>query len=62
MGQVVSQLVGAVLEVLLGLFQPTEVKNLMEFCYHTPDVTGGKATVFHRIDDIATAGVVAPRL
>lgn len=52
MGQVVSQLVGAVLEVLLGLFQPTEVKNLMEFCYYTPDVTGGKATVFHRIDDI----------
>src|SRR5699024_10497893 len=34
MGQVVSQLVGAVLKVLLGLLQPAKVKNLMEFCHH----------------------------
>lgn len=61
LGQVVPRSIGAVLKVLLGLLQPAEVKNLVEFCHHTPDVRGRKATVFHSVDDIAPAGIVVPR-
>ena len=48
--------------MLLGLLQPAEVKDLMELCHHTPDVRGRKPAVFHSVDDIATTGVVTPRL
>ena len=54
--------VGAVLKVLLGLLQPTDVKDLMELCHHTSDVRGRKTAVFHSVDDIAPAGIVTPRL
>ena len=56
--------VGAVsyTHLLLGLFQTAEVENLVEFRYHAPDFVGRKTTVLHRVDDIATAGIVAPRL
>ena len=62
LGQLVSRSVGAVLKVLLGLLQPAEIKDLMELCHHTPDVRGRKPAVLHSVDDIASAGVVAPRL
>ncbi len=61
-GQSVQKSVWAFLKVLLGLFQTAEVENLVEFRYHAPDFVGRKTTVLHRVDDIATAGVIAPRL
>lgn len=48
--------------MLLGLLQPGEVEHIMELAHHTANVIGGETAVFHRIDHIATAGVVAPRL
>ena len=62
LGQLVPRSAGAVLKVLLGLLQPAEVKDLMELCYHTPDVRGRKPAVFHSVDDIAPGSIVAPRL
>ena len=62
LGQLVPRSVGAVLKVPLGFLQSTDVKDLIELCHHTPDVRGRKPAVFHSVDDIATAGVVAPRL
>ena len=62
MGQLVPRSVEAVLKVLLGFLQPTDVKDLIELCHHTPDVRGRKPTVFHSVDDLAPAGIVAPRL
>lgn len=61
-GQSVQKSVGTPLVVLLGLFQSTDVKDLIELSHHTPDVQGRKPAVLHGIDDIATASVVAPRL
>ena len=61
-GQSVQKSVGTPLVMLLGLFQSTDVKDLIELCHHTPDVRGRKPTVFHSVDDIAPAGIVAPRL
>ena len=48
--------------MLLGLFQTAGVENLIELRQYAPDVQGRKPAVLHRVDDIATAGVVAPRL
>ena len=62
LGQLVPRSVGAILKVLLGLLQPAEIKDLMELGHYTPDVRGRKTAVFHSVDDIAPAGVVAPRL
>lgn len=62
LGQLVPRSVNAVLKVLLGLLQPAEIKDLMELCHHTPDVCGRKPAIFHSVDDIAPASVVAPRL
>ena len=39
----------------LGLLQPPAVENLIELGRHAPDVLGGKAAVFHRVDGIAPA-------
>src|SRR5699024_6755164 len=62
LGKLVRRSVGTVFKVLLGLIQPTDVKDLVELCHHTPDVFGRKPAVFHSVDDIAPAGVVTPRL
>ncbi len=62
LGQFVSNLIGAVQKVRLGLVQPPAVKNLIELGHHAPDVLGSKPAVFHRVDDIAPAHVVTPRL
>ena len=62
LGQIVSNLIGAVQKMRLGLFQPPAVEHFIELGHHAPDVPGRKAAVFHRIDDIAPAHVVAPRL
>lgn len=48
--------------MVLGLVQRFEIKYIMELTDNAPDVLGGKTTVFHRIDHISPAGVVAPRL
>ena len=48
--------------MLLGLFQTADVENLIELRHHAPDFVGRKTTVLHRVDDVATAGIVAPRL
>src|SRR5699024_9459574 len=61
-GQSVQKSVRAFLKVLLGLFQTADVENLIELRHHAPDVVGRKPAVLHRVDDIATAGIVAPRL
>lgn len=54
--------IGAAFVVLPGLLQPAEIKNLVEFRHHALDVFWRKATVFHRVDDIAATSVAAPRL
>ena len=61
-GHFVQKSVRAFLKVLLGLFQTADVENLIELSHHTPDVRGRKTAVFHSVDDIASAGIVAPRL
>src|SRR5699024_5876643 len=61
-GQSVQKSVGTPLVVLLGLFQPTDVKDLIELSHHTPDVLGRKTAVLHRVDHIAATGIVTPRL
>ena len=61
-GQSVQKSVRAFLKVLLGLFQTADVENLIELRHHAPDVVGRKPAVLHRVDDVATAGIVAPRL
>ena len=48
--------------MLLGLFQSTDVKDLIELSHHTPDVLGRKTAVLHRVDHIAATGIVTPRL
>ena len=56
--------------MLLGLFQSTDVKdlielshhNLIELSHHTPDVLGRKTAVLHRVDHIAATGIVTLRL
>ena len=45
-GQSVQKSVGTPLVVLLGLFQSTDVKDLIELSHHTPDVLGRKTAVF----------------
>ena len=61
LGQVVPRPAWAAFKVLPALLQPTDVKDLMELCHHTPDVRGRKPAVLHSADDMATAGVAAPR-
>ena len=61
-GHFVQKSVRAFLKVLLGLLQPTDVKDLIELSHHTPDVLGRKTAVLHRVDHIAATGIVAPRL
>ena len=48
--------------MVLGFVQRFEIKYIVELTDNAPDVLGGKNTVFHRIDHISPAGVVAPRL
>ena len=61
-GQSVQKSVGTPLVVLLGLFQSTDVKDLIELSHNTPDVLGRKTAVLHRVDHIAATGIVTPRL
>lgn len=51
--------VGTAFKILQCFLQPVEVKTLMELRHHAPDAIVLKPTVLHRVEDIATAGIVA---
>ena len=48
--------------VVRRLLHGAEVKDLVELGKHLPNIIWLEAAVFHRLDDIATASVIAPVL